>query len=383
MSASIPVVYSDGTHRAATPEATLRLVIPLLSHVGITRVADITGLDRLGIPTWCAIRPSARTIQVANGKGLNPICAKVSAIMEGIEHWHAEFPAAPFRKASAAELRTERQAFLPASELPRWRDDVHVTDGRLIDWVRAEQLPDGEPIWLPACAVFLGEPQLLPWDTNGLASGNHLVEATLHALYEVIERHAMARLTRGGLSLLRVASRIVNLATVPQGPLAVLRDRLLPAGVSLTLIRVESVIPVCTFWAVLVDPASPFACSCVNSGHGSHLSPEVAAIRAVTEAAQARLTFIHGSREDLRGESYDFDPAHRRLRAFFENRRGDLAWNITDDHSSVNLFEDLGTVVKALRAAGYNRIFRVDMTNPRLAVPVVKVLVPGLAPLLF
>ena len=383
MSARIPVVYSDGTHRSATPEDTLQRIIPLLPAMGITRVADITGLDRLGIPTWCAVRPSARMIQIANGKGLSPVSAKVSAMMEAIEDWHFEFPEAPFRNASAAELCREGQAFVRAPELPLCRSELHLTDQRVVDWVRGEQLPRGQPVWLPACATFLVEPMLLNWDSNGLASGNHIVEATLHALYEVIERDAMARLTSGGLILPCGESRAVDLDTLPSGPLTLLRDRLRRAEVSLILIRVESLVPVSTFCAVLVDPLSLFACSCVNIGHGSHLSPTVAALRAVTEAAQSRLTFIHGSREDLKRDSYKFDETHRRLRAFFEGQHGDLPWNEIADHSSGDLCQDFETVLKGLCAAGYSRIYRVDLTNSRFGIPVVKVLVPGLLSMAF
>ena len=383
MRARIPAVYRDGTHRAMTPQETLQRIMPLLPAMGITRVADVTGLDRLGISTWCTVRPAARSVQVANGKGLSPLCAKVSAIMEAIEHWHFEFPQVPFRKASANELMRFGHACIRGSELARCRSDVHLTDRRVVDWVLAEQLPHGAPVWLPACVPFLVEPMLVSWDTNGLASGNHIVEATLHALYEVIERDSMARLTRGRITLPSGKSRIVDLNTLPSGPIAGLRNRLRTAEVSLTLIRVETLDPVSTFCAVLVDPLSPFACSSVNTGHGSHLSPTVAAVRAITEAAQSRLTFIHGSREDLRRDSYEFSQTHQRLRDYFEGQRGDLPWNEITDHSSGDLSEDLETVLKGLGAVGYNRVYRVDLTNSRFAIPVVKVLVPGLAPMPF
>lgn len=216
-----------------------------------------------------------------------------------------------------------------------------------------------------------------------MASGNHIVEATLHALYEVIERDALGRLTRGGLILPSEGSRAVNLETLPPGPLTLLRDRLREVEISQILIRVESVAPISTFWAVLVDPTSPFACTSVNFGQGSHLSPTVAALRAVTEAAQSRLTFIHGAREDLNEYSYEFLEVHQRVRAFFEGQRGDCSWSEIADPSGDDLSEDLKAVLNGLCAAGHTRIYRVDLTNPRFGVPVVKVLVPGLLPMGF
>ena len=201
MTLHLPVAYAQGTHRIAAPLDTLARISPLLADMGITRVADITGLDRLGIPTWCAIRPISKQMQVSNGKGITHAAAKVGALMEAIEHWHAENPVGEFRRASAAELEREGEAFVPASALPDFSPDLHhhhLTPQRVIDWVRGERIAPRLPVWLPVCAAYVVEPMLTDYSTNGLASGNHPMEATLHALYEIIERDAMAGLLRGG-----------------------------------------------------------------------------------------------------------------------------------------------------------------------------------------
>ena len=379
MTAGLSVAYTEGTHRIVPPQETLARITPHLSAMGITRAADITGLDRIGIPTWCAIRPDGVLLQVSNGKGINHESAKVSALMEAIELWHAENPEGPFRRASAEELRRHAGTSVPADSLPDRRPGAPIGDRRVIDWVRGEALLDGTPAWLPACVAYFREPFLTVFSTNGLASGNHLVEATLHALYEVIERDAVTRLSRGGLSLPRGRSRVVDLDTLPTGGPGELRERLRRAGVALTLIRVESIAPVSTFWAVLLDPSSASACSYVNMGHGSHLSPTVAAARAITEAAQSRLTFIHGAREDLSLDSYEFGAAHARLRAFFESQRGDLSWRAIPERSTGDLAKDLASVLNGLRDAGHRRVYRVDLTNARFDIPVVKVVTPDLA----
>jgi ribosomal protein S12 methylthiotransferase accessory factor len=379
VSAGLAVAFTEGTHRVAAPPETLARVAPLCAAMGITRLADITGLDRLGVPTWCAVRPTAATLQIANGKGISHAAARISAVMEAIELWHAEHPGGEFRRASTEELERDGAAFAPISSLPNYWPMPHVTDRRRLNWVRGESLADGTPVWLPACAAFLVQPMLLAWSTNGLASGNHPVEATLHALYEVIERDAMTRLARGGLSLPRGNSRVVDLDTLPAGPVLALRDQLERAGVAITLVRVDGIAPVTTFWAALVDPKAPLACSHVNIGSGSHLSPAVAAIRAITEAAQSRLTLIHGAREDLSAESYRFSEAHAQLRAFFQKQRGDLAWSAIADLSSGDLLQDLALVLAGLQAAGHGQVYRVDLTNRQFGIPVVKVLVPGLA----
>ena len=49
-----------GSHRVRLPAATLADLLPHLTFYGITRLADLTGLDRVGVPVWSAIRPGTR-----------------------------------------------------------------------------------------------------------------------------------------------------------------------------------------------------------------------------------------------------------------------------------------------------------------------------------
>src|SRR5512137_576024 len=84
--------YKDDTHRAMPPEETLKRADAKLPAAGITRVADITNLDRVGIPVFSSIRPMADkgAISVYNGKGASPVEARVSAMMEGVERYSSE-----------------------------------------------------------------------------------------------------------------------------------------------------------------------------------------------------------------------------------------------------------------------------------------------------
>jgi len=44
--------YKDDTHRALPPEETMARAEAKMPAAGITRVADITNLDRIGIPVF-------------------------------------------------------------------------------------------------------------------------------------------------------------------------------------------------------------------------------------------------------------------------------------------------------------------------------------------
>jgi ribosomal protein S12 methylthiotransferase accessory factor len=129
---------------------------------------------------------------------------------------------------------------------------------------------------------------------------------------------------------------------------------------------------------------SPFSAgSTLNSGWGTHLDMGVAASRAVTEAIQSRLTFIHGAREDImrkpvyRAESVQQSEGYRYFDALIPNS----TWQEVERRVPppvIELNECLEYLVRALCSAGHSRILRCDLTDPRMGIPVVKVLVPTL-----
>jgi ribosomal protein S12 methylthiotransferase accessory factor len=59
--------YRRGTDRIVPPEATLARVRPPLPVIGITRGANVPGLDRVSLPVVMVSRPNARSISVSQG----------------------------------------------------------------------------------------------------------------------------------------------------------------------------------------------------------------------------------------------------------------------------------------------------------------------------
>src|SRR4051812_20202893 len=78
--------------RIEDPSVTRARLRGRLGDYGITRVANVTGLDRLGVPVLMAIRPNSRSLTVSQGKGVETDAAWVSGVMEAIELAHAEAP---------------------------------------------------------------------------------------------------------------------------------------------------------------------------------------------------------------------------------------------------------------------------------------------------
>ena len=372
--------YTAGTHRVVSPEVTLARAREHQAGYGVTRLADVTGLDRLAIPVYCAIRPLGLILQSTNGKGARAVDAQASALMEALEHHHAEHPPAELRRASARELRAEPARVIAPPGLPAYRRHTFWSDDFRIEWVVAEDLLTGEPAWLPASTVYSGRvPGLHDFTANGLASGNHVVEATLHGLYELLERDAVSRLNVDGrIRVAPPACRVVRTETLTGFP-GELAARVAAADVDLVLIAVTSRIAVHTFWAALLDRAPFSPASAVNVGYGSHLNPEVAATRAITEAAQSRLTYIHGAREDLAAKMKEQSFAELKTVAdFFDRLTPDISWQAFEDWSARDLWTDYERVIGGLRAAGVSGVYRTELTRPPFDIPVVRVVAPDL-----
>jgi ribosomal protein S12 methylthiotransferase accessory factor len=366
-------VHQRGTHRALAPEATLARITPHLSRWGITRVADVTQLDSLGIPTCCSVRPTALTLQISNGKGLRLVDAKVSALMEAVELAHLESaPQATLAWATCAQMAQRGEAF--SWDVPDFMRGKREPEGP-IEWVRGTELFSGAPVWLPACAAWQRPAQFLLVTSNGLASGNTLVEATLHGLYEVLERHCLSWLDQAGQVDLTHA-QVLDPAEALDADIRELHARIEGSDVQLVLLRVDTPLRLHTFMAVLLDRQALGAGSMVNVGSGAHLSPTVAATRAITEAAQSRLAFIHGARDDLRMEQYRRAPTHERVLEFFSDLEPDTDWDDLDEQASEDLDEDLARVLGTMKANGLPRAFRIDMSVADVPYHVVKLIVP-------
>lgn len=376
--------YNCGTHRLLLPEQTLANITPFLIECGITRCTEITGLDvDLGVPTYCAIRPQGLVLQTSAGKGLTHIAAKVSALMEALELYHAENPEPQrLRRTSLKTIARKDFQVIRPEDLPAY-NNTFFSEDYIIDWIEGENLLTQKPIWAPASAIYFCEPSLYRNSTNGLASGNHLIEATLHALYELIERDAISQLDVNGHLAIKANCRVIDTSTIDDIILQEILCKIEKAQSKLVLLWVSSSIPVHTFWAVLLNKTPFGVLSTFNVGYGTHLDMGVAAARAVTEAVQSRLTMIHGTREDITAKPVykasftEFSPAYK----YFDELKGNVAWQAIKtqvSYKNIDLEKSYQYLLTKLLWAGHDKIFRFNLTNTNFNIPVVKVIVPSL-----
>ncbi|PUB14187.1 YcaO-like family protein [Yoonia sediminilitoris] len=371
-------------HRICPPQDTLEKITPYLPRMGITRLADITGLDRIGIPVAQAIRPLGRSLSVAQGKGMTLPAARVSAAMEAAEGWHAENLDGPFQQISGLDLMeaTDLES-LPMSDPPVWDQELTILEGRDIIADRVVALP----IDLIG-KDYTQAPQHKGFHrtTNGLASGNSLTEAIVSGLHELIERDCIADFAH--MTPQDRAARLCHphMLDACTGDAKTLLDLIASAGFHVFIHDLTNDIGVPAMRATLfsVDQSVPGhgrPRAQPGLGCGCHLDPQTALVRAITEAAQSRLTCIAGARDDLTDRRYDTiadGNLGRLLEMAADLQTADKTRCFDACAAGTSPMGDLDILTRKLTAAGLEKIYVVDLSKADLPIHVVRVFVPGL-----
>ena len=368
----------DGTIRLRDPAATLAWIRPLFPQFGITRLANITGLDRIGIPVWLCVRPNSRSLSVSQGKGVTTELAQASAVMESIELFHAERVAGPDMVSSYHAARRRHELIDPRDLAPgiRWRA---YTPARKIAWIQGTDLGSGERVFVPRAWMDMNDSRPDPdaglffSTTTGLASGNHRQEALCHALFEVVERDCEWRWERRSQRARR--ARQVRDDTIESPMLRRLLEQFASAGILVRMWDMTSDVGIPAYECAISDPRALDGPN-MASGSGCHLSKEIALSRALTEAAQSRLTIIAGSRDDV------FPSLYRDLKYAAPHDQefpGTVDFRERQSVPTGLTFEDdLQAILQLLANAGFTRVVAVEHTRPEFEVPVVAVVVPGM-----
>jgi ribosomal protein S12 methylthiotransferase accessory factor len=342
--------YLVGTHRAIAPAETLNQIRSLLPIYGITRVANVTGLDKIGLPVVAVYRPNAKSISVDQGKGRDLVAAKVSGIMEAVETYLAEHITLPLKLISYEDIRLSHNTVDPFS-LPKTVDASFDPDSAML-WIEGYDLLQRENIWMPHQMVHLDcSIGPLPGDgcfsatSTGLASGNHLPEAIVHGICEVIERDAVT-LWRLQSAAERDRSRI-DLATVCDNDCQLALGRIFDAGLFPAI------------WNATSDLGVPtFVCQILEHDSGSHLPFAVATGTGSHQSNPAR--FAPEYADQVRSSS---TPASLR----------DIP-----SHESDLFLHDIDWLLRRLEIHGLTRVIVVDLSRPEINASAVRVIIPGL-----
>ncbi len=397
------------------PETTLEKALQVCQRIGVTRLADITGMDRLGIPNYSAVLPGTEDyIWVYSGKGMTHQHAKASALMESIERYCS----LPSSNHDRVYIRGTVQELTKSYDLIHPDDIIEplnfqYQENMVMDFLQGFDLLADKDILIPAPLVLFRyspfAPAVNPFafhHTNGLASGNVLEEAVCHALCEVIERDAASiseiraraipfhilktienKLRQRGYVLSSIPAntfmddytiyRDVELLGVQLEGVQKLTSKFHDSDLPLLIKDITSDIGIPTFAASSIEWIS-HDYGYLAEGHGTHPDARIALLRAITEVSQTRAANIQGARDDLRKIRYGENNTDDKRAWQFISSDEKIGYNKITSFNNEDILDDIKLVLQNLKDVGIKTAAIVDLTNPSLGIPVVRAIVPGL-----
>ncbi len=347
--------------------------------MGITRLSRQTDLDCVGLPVWCAFTPNSRSLVIAQGKGLEDIDAKASAAMEALERAVAGEPVTVTTVSSARELRRRGDHAEPLDCLVASGERV-LSEDEVLVWSLATELLCDRPIHVPQDAALLDRTRRNRFwmSSDGLASGNTLEEAMFHGILERIERDAHVLWQIVGDDKRHACC--VDPRSFSDAALSGLVDRIEAAGLVLKLFDITSDIAIPCYTALVAPSAVtgkvPLRFVEVTGGSGAHPWGVRAAIRAVTEALQSRLTYIGGARDDVWPELFTTPLPAQTRHAFLAAPASVSTAAVARPAGNISVL--LRELLARLRSSGIGSVIALPLTPANLPFAVVKIFIPDL-----
>jgi ribosomal protein S12 methylthiotransferase accessory factor len=364
--------------RSLAPETTLLYARHLAAAAGISEVSDITNLDVLDVPVYVSVRPHARGESFTFGKGLHPIQAEIGAYMEALEFFFAEPGNGHVSTCwgSAKDVSGAKQAKDTILDFaPLLHREVDLDASLLL--AEVQDLETGDNCTIPAELVYYPAPDvgqsIFGSSTNGLASGNSVIEATIQALLELIERDIWS------FELVRSSSRLIDPASLPDD-ISEIVERAERNGLSLKVRTVPNDYGLPFFAAFVFDEKNPSR-KTFNGGWACDVDTDIALVRAVTEAAQSRVAFIHGGRKVPVSQVADSTSDESKLvrqhmQGVSDSRQKTSLTDVASLAFADTLEQKLDLLISRLRHVVHGPIYRVTLTPADSPLQVVRLVVP-------
>jgi thioglycine synthase len=404
----------SGTTRVIPPEKTFSRIISVSKQIGVTRLSDITYMDKLTIPNYSAVLPGTEDyIWVYSGKGRTKIDAKASALMECIERY-CSLPSSTqrsFIQGSYHQLSQKYNVLHPEEVVEPF--NFKYRSNMTMDFLPGFDLFSRERVLVPASlALYRYSPKLPALNpfafshTNGLAAGNVLEEAVCHSLCEIIERDAISLAElRTSVIPFHFIRTIANSLKAKQYPLHSLPTNqwcddpsLFPdvdiqdlkfvpvkalvrkfeeAQIPLIIKDVTSDIGIPTFNASSIEWLT-HDYGYLAEGQGTHPDARIALLRAITELSQTRAGNIQGARDDLHKIEYGQDNSNSGRAWQFMPSKNKIQFSQVTSYVNADILDDIKLILSRLQGAGLKKAIIVDLTIAEIGIPVVRAIVPGL-----
>jgi ribosomal protein S12 methylthiotransferase accessory factor len=404
----------NGTSRVYPVEKTLEDVSEISKKIGLTRIADITYMDKLYIPNYSCVLPGTEDyIWVYSGKGPTKKHAKVSAIMESIERY-SSLPTNYYGKFISGTFNKLKQSYNilhPEEVVEPLTFDFH--NNMVMDYVKGYDIICRENILVPAALALFrytpNSPSLNPFafhHTNGLASGNVFEEAVCHALCEVIERDAISlaqlrasaipfhilnniyhNFQRHGYNINSISKEQfiddnsifpdVKISQEDFHQVTKLINTFKKFNIRLIIKDITTDIKIPTFNVACVEWIS-HDYGYLAEGHGTHPDKRIALLRAITEVSQTRAANIQGARDDLRKIHYNDNNTDDKNAWQFMASEKTINFSDIITYLNEDILDDINLIIKFFKIVGLKKAIIVNLTNPKIKIPVVRAIVPSL-----
>ena len=369
--------YTVDQDKLCPPAETLARVKEKLAGLDLQILKKTVRIDggRLGIPVFLSLcgQDAVRLIgtQKQMGKGLSAVQAETSALMELVERFSffSFMESDPGFRATHAQVTALGQG--PVMSLDSLLLSLHDQEsdpeeaGKVLSqlpltWVWARNLTEDREELLPLDWFFMIN------EYNGPAAGNCLEEALNQALGEVVERHVASIIDHT-----RQLTPTIDPESVPPGPALDAVRVFQREGLELHLkdFSLDTGIP--TVAALAWDPVT-LGQSEICFLAGTTTDPEKSLIRALTEVQQMGCDFVRSAEYKPTLPKFSSpDQARFLTQAEKTVPLSDLP-NLADD----NLKTEIRRQTQALARIGL-KAYALNVTHPRLGIPVVYVIIPG------
>lgn len=391
--------FVETSSREFFPQETLKRVKEM-GLVGkksiIPKVLRVDGIDCLGIPVYFSFSKKIDSDDIDYefthaGKGISPEEAECSAIFEAIERYSAKMDGREIFKVG------KENDINDAMSLKKFvvGDNIKQTENLVLEWTDVFEIENNHIRYVPANYVYFPyRPQsekvkiVLPHDTNGLAAGNTITEAIIHAIYEVVEKDAFCIFWNNN-----DIYQNVDITEFRNKKLCDLVDKLHENRIEFVIKDMTTDIGIPAYVALL-DCRSKEQPAFVY-GSGAHLDPEVAILRALTEAIQLRVSQMILLRykpelrfrkvEGLGCDSHDIienmisSSSVGLIKPIFKDNNGKTSINRYEKYNLTTLDECLQIVVNKISCAGFEVLYK-NIERENVGMPAVRVIIPGLQP---
>ena len=355
---------------------TLKEASSLCNDHGITRLADITDFSLIKLPVWIGIRPNAKCLSQSAGKGMSSNAAKLSALMEGLEVSFAE--SFIFKDYEVASINSKSIKNLDCVDLDSICIHRNLLSQELVEWVKIKEINKNEEAYIPWKMLSLNfcldndspyTPRKFQPTSNGVASGKTLIEASVSALLEIVERHSIT-LQNKLISHLH----LIDIEDLKSDHIQYAINEIKKGGGELMLFDATVINGIYTFEAVQWSKSKNIP---ITHGSGASLDPETAILRAILEANQAATIILSGSRDDITKSMYTTITENRNvIKSYKSKAKEHTTVNVLKDFPPMSPDKELSLIVEKVSSYIGQPIYRHIYTKKEDCISVVKIIIP-------